>query len=67
MKKGVNNMSVGIFVITSDDYEKQLREKITLENIKAAIQNKEDAIVINTKKLSLALGETEEKTFMFEM
>ena len=60
-------MSAGVFVITSDEYEKQLREKIALENIKAAIQNKEDAIVINTKKLSLALGETEEKAFMFEM
>lgn len=60
-------MSAGVFVITSDEYEKQLREKITLENIKAAIQNKEDAIVINTKKLSLALGESEEKVFMFEM
>lgn len=60
-------MGAGVFVITSDEYEKQLREKIALENIKAAIQNKEDAIVINTKKLSLALGETEEKVFMFEM
>lgn len=60
-------MSAGVFVITSDEYEKQLREKIALENIKAAIQNKEDAIVINTKKLSLALGESEEKVFMFEM
>lgn len=60
-------MSAGVFVITADEYEEQLREKIALENIKAAIQNKEDAIVINTKRLSLALGETEEKTFLFEM
>ena len=58
---------MGAVIFTTNEYKELLKNNMELERIKSAITVEDKLIKVNTKKISYALGQKEDMTFVFEL